>query len=247
MKKYRTAEIATMIGVHPNTVRFYEAQGLLPQIPRRKNGYRMYSEHHLFQLRLIRLAFRAEILSDNLRGEVVDIIKTSAELMFEQAIEKAIAYQKHISREIRRAREAIDLTEQIIKGHAVATDSNSIVGRQEAAAKIGVSIDILRDWERNGLIQIPRMGKRRQYGVGEINRLKIISILRHAHYSQMSIRRMLQKVECGETDLLSCLDNPESTEDIVSVADRYITSLTGALQDTEEMLLLLKQMKLHHM
>ncbi len=47
--------------------------------------------------------------------------------------------------------------------------------------------------------------------------------------------------------MLSCLDNPESTEDIVSVADRYITSLTGALQDTEEMLLLLKQMKLHHM
>ena len=114
------------------------------------------------------------------------------------------------------------------------------IGRREAAAKIGVSFHVLRDWERNGLIEVPRKGNRRQYGVQEMNRLKIMAVLRSANYSQTAIRRMLHKMEHGERDLLSAIDTPEPAEDIVSVADRYITSLTGALDDTDEIISLLR-------
>lgn len=78
IKTYRTAEVAAAIGVHPNTIRFYEEQGLLSLIPRLKNGYRVFGETHLLQVKLIRFAFQAEILSSNLRKSAIDIVKTAA-------------------------------------------------------------------------------------------------------------------------------------------------------------------------
>ncbi len=53
---------------------------------------------------------------------------------------------------------------------------------------------------------------------------------------------MLQKLDHGEKDLLFAIDTPEPDDDIISAADRYITSLTGALADTDEMLAALTDM-----
>ena len=36
----KTSEIARMVGVHPNTVRLYEARGYIAPVPRAGNGYR---------------------------------------------------------------------------------------------------------------------------------------------------------------------------------------------------------------
>lgn len=242
MITYRTSEVAMKFSLHPNTVRFYEAQGLLPQVPRMENGYRIYDERHILGLRLIRLAFQAEILSDHLRDEAVAIVKMSAVGRQEEAIVKTVQYRKHLQEEIIRAQEAIALVEQILKGGSIGPDEDWAFTRREAAAQIDVSMDVLRDWERNGLIAIPRKGNRRRYGPRGMNHLKIIAILRSAHYSQMAIRRMLMQLDKGETDLLSAIDTPENTEDIVSVTDRYITSLFGALDDAKAMLHLLQQM-----
>src|SRR5512136_2345896 len=48
----RTSDLAGAVGVHPNTVRLYEAWGFLPPIPRSPTGYRMFTEAHLDQMRL---------------------------------------------------------------------------------------------------------------------------------------------------------------------------------------------------
>ncbi len=45
----------------------------------------------------------------------------------------------------------------------------------------------------------------------------------------------------GRQIFSSTIDTPEPTEDIASAADRYITSLTGALEDASEMLRLLEK------
>ena len=39
--------LTSAVGVHPNTVRLYEAWGFLPPIPRSRSGYRLFSETHL--------------------------------------------------------------------------------------------------------------------------------------------------------------------------------------------------------
>jgi DNA-binding transcriptional MerR regulator len=234
-----------MIGVHANTIRFYESMGLIPKPEREPNGYRVYTERHWLQLQLLRIAFKAEILNANLRKEVIDIVKTSATGDFAAAIQKTLSYRIHIEAEIGRAREAIRLTEQMINGAAVTEDTMSVIGRREAAARIGVSFDVLRDWERNRLLEIPRFGNRRQYGGSEMNRLKIIAVLRNGGYSQSAIRRMLGKLEHGDNDLLLASDTPAPDDDIISVTDRYITSLSGALGDTDKMLRQLEMLERH--
>lgn len=243
MKTYRTAEIASLVGIHANTVRFYEEQGLLPTIPRLDNGYRIYTFRHLQQLRLIRSALKAEVLSNHLRDEAIAILKTAASGMLDEAVRRTHLYRAHIGEEEARAREAIALTKQLLNSDTCIAQDETIFGRKEAAARLGVSIDVVRDWERNGLIAVPRRGTLRCYGSREMNILKIISILRHAHYSQMSIRRMLSKLRSGESDPLSSLDAPEDEDEIISVTDRYLSALAGALRDTDDMLRLLAEMQ----
>ena len=36
MSSYKTAQVAAIIGIHPNTVRFYEKMELLPADPKNK-------------------------------------------------------------------------------------------------------------------------------------------------------------------------------------------------------------------
>jgi DNA-binding transcriptional MerR regulator len=216
--------------------------GLIPRPERKTNGYRVYTERHLRQLQVVRTAFRAEILSGNLRKAAIEIVKTAAAGDFDGAIQKTLAYRESVEREISKAREAVSLTETMLRGET-ADPAPVASGRREAAAGIGVTVDCLRDWERNGLIEISRRGKRREYGVSDMNRLKIIAVLRSANYSQAAIRRMFKKLEGGEADVLAAIDTPEGDDDIISVADRYITSLTNALADIGELLERLDDLK----
>ncbi len=53
MTTYKTSEIASMIGIHPNTVRLYEELELIPKPQRQPNGYRIFriSMWNIFSLR----------------------------------------------------------------------------------------------------------------------------------------------------------------------------------------------------
>lgn len=48
----RIGELADIAGVTPDTIRFYERRGVLPQPERRPSGYRDYSDRAVDQLRL---------------------------------------------------------------------------------------------------------------------------------------------------------------------------------------------------
>ncbi len=42
----RIGQLARLIGIDTQTIRFYEQQGLLPPPDRQANGYRVYTEKH---------------------------------------------------------------------------------------------------------------------------------------------------------------------------------------------------------
>lgn len=244
LSTYSTSQIAGIIGVHPNTIRFYEELNLLPPIPRAKNGYRVFDDGHLLQLRLLRAAFRAEIISDRLRQEAVEIVKTSAAGRIDEAYLGAERYTEHLREEWRRAEEAIRITLDTI---AQSKNPEKIVlarTRTKAAVSLEITKDVLRDWERNGLITVPRDSRGyRVYGAEEMDRLKIIRTLRSAHYSMMSILRMLRRMDQGEMNLRQAIDTPDAEEDIVNAADRYCTALQQADLDAVEMMNLLKSIE----
>lgn len=56
MSMYKIGQIARLADVTPDTIRFYEKQGLMGHKVRTEGGYRLFSEHDLQRLRFIRYA-----------------------------------------------------------------------------------------------------------------------------------------------------------------------------------------------
>ncbi len=54
----KVSELAQQAGTSAKTIRFYEAEGILPAPPRQGNGYRDYDEEDLCRVRLV-VALRA--------------------------------------------------------------------------------------------------------------------------------------------------------------------------------------------
>jgi len=109
---------------------------------------------------------------------------------------------------------------------AEATGKSLRIG--DVAKLLGVSHDILRNWERNGLLSVPRQPENgyRLYGPAEISRLRVIRMLVRAGYSLMAILRMLTLLDRGETiDLRQALDTPQPEEDVYMASDRWLSTL----------------------
>lgn len=68
---YQIGELAARGGVTPDTLRYYERLGLLPEAPRTNGGFRLYSEAALDRLRFIR---QAQTLGLTLQ-EVGDLVR----------------------------------------------------------------------------------------------------------------------------------------------------------------------------
>jgi DNA-binding transcriptional MerR regulator len=244
MKTYKTSDIAHCIGIHPNTVRLYEELELIPKPERKENGYRVFTDLHMEQIKFVRTALKIEVLQNGLRKQAVSIIKTSASGDFNKAIQLAEAYLRQIKQEQMNAEEAIVITEKLLSG--VKQELGIMVlTRKETADYVQISIDALRNWEMNGLLVIKRkQNGYRVYTEEDIRKLKIIRSLRCANYSLSAILRMLNELSnTPEVDIRQVIDTPKESDDIVSVCDKLLTSLRYAEQNAELMLSQLKKMK----
>lgn len=119
-------------------------------------------------------------------------------------------------------------------------------GKQWAPKKLlDISMDTLRNWEMNVLLTVKRKDNGyRVYTDEDIQRLKIIRSLRCANYSLESILRLLQQLSQNPgTDIRSTLNTPKQTDDIISVCDRLMESLSAAEQNAADLLDMLRDMK----
>jgi DNA-binding transcriptional MerR regulator len=105
--------------------------------------------------------------------------------------------------------------------------------RKEISDFLSISIDTLRNWEMNGLLDIKRSKNGyRVYNAEDIKRIKIIRTLRCANYSLSSILRMLNELSSNpNANIKNTLDTPKSNESIISACDKLITSLENAKQN----------------
>lgn len=243
MKQYRTSEVAKMMGIHPNTVRFYEEWGLITKPVREENGYRVFNDLHLYQIQVARLGFEIEILQNGLRRKIVDMIKTCAKCDFDEAIRQTQEYLIQLEKERASAEEAIKIVKNMLHGEI--HENKQCMKRKEVSKYLDISVDALRNWEMNGLITIKRkQNGYRIYTDADIRQLKIIRVLRCANYSLEAIRRMMQQLsENPEADIREILDTPEQNEDIISACDRLLLSLSKAEINAGKIMTLLKKMK----
>ncbi len=243
MEHYKTAEVAAAIGIHPNTVRLYEDWGLISKPDRQENGYRIFTDLHIRQIRLARTAFQIEVLQNGLRKKIIEVVKASARLEFETAAALTKEYLEQVARERENAEEAIRIVRHILSGD-VPNDEISMK-RKEVSDFLGVSMDTLRNWEMNGLLNVKRKKNGyRIYSSEDIQKLKIIRTLRCANYSLESILRMVQQLSQNpNADIRVLLNTPGQDEDIISVCDRLIDSLDAAQKNAHNILEMLEDLK----
>ena len=244
MKYLSTSQLAKAVGVHPNTVRRYVERGFLPPVGRSPSGYRRFTERHLDCLRLTRLVFSNLFPGRAIYASGLDIIHVTARGDLGGALELAYHHLALVQSERAHAEVAVDLLERWALG--VPTDATSQplqIG--QAARLLGVSIDILRSWDRNGLIDIPRNPSNgyRRYGAKEMSRLRVIRMLSRAGYSIGAILRMLLQLDRGETtDLRHALDTPRPDEDVYLASDRWLTTLGEHEERARQIITLIEEM-----
>lgn len=234
-KYYRTSDLARVVGIHPNTVRRYEEWGLIPPVERSESGYRMFTRLHLDCLQLARTIYAADYPGRALRAAGNEVIRCAVQDDWQCAREKARELLLAVEEELHRAESAADLLEHWAQ-KAVKDREEKPLAIRGVSNLLGVSHDVIRNWERNGLVTIWRnpYNNYRLFERKDVERMQIIRLLSTAGYSHMAILRMFIELDRGKTsNLKQVLDTPRADEDIFMAADHWLTTL-GFQKDMAE-------------
>ena len=240
-KTFRTSDLAREVGIHPNTVRRYLEWGLIPPVERSPNGYRIFTQRHLDCLRLARLVYTSYYPGKALRASATSMIESAAADDWPGALQQARLHVVNVNTEIELAESTVRLLESWAEKSARDAEdtSSQVFTIGQACEKLDVTHDVLRNWERNGLISIPRdpANGYRQIREPELERLRIIRLLSHAGYSMMAMLRMFVQFDSGESrNLRQALDTPNPDEDVYMAADRWLTTLYLQKEDSIKIL-----------
>lgn len=246
---YRTSDVARAGKVHPNTVRLYEEWAYIPAAERAPNGYRIFTAYHLDQIHVVRLALHLSWLSGPIRAAALGVISASAAVDVAAAQTEAAHLDNLLKAEQAQAEAALRVVEDWAAGGTASEVLPGALSISQAAHTLGVSVDTLRNWERNGLLDVPRHPANgyRQYGPPHIARLRVIRTLRRARYSTMAILRMLRHLDSGQPgDVRAALDTPDPDDDIQHATDRWLSTLAEMRTALDELRARLAQMRADH-
>ena len=243
MNYLRTSDLAKAVGVHANTVRRYVDRGILPPVDHSPAGYRRFTQRHLDCLRLARQVYCNQYPGKGIYQSGVHIIQVTVSGDLGGALELAYSHLALVKAERAHAEIAADLLERWAYGPPIdATIQPLQIG--QVARLLGISIDILRNWDRSGLITIPRdpANGYRRYGAQEISRLRVIRMLSRVGYSLSAILRMLIQLDQGDKpDLRRALDSPRPDEDAYLASDRWLSTLADQEERAHTIIALLEE------
>jgi len=224
MSAYTTSELARLTGVHPNTVRLYEAWGYIDGAKRRDNGYRVFTHRHLSQMRLARLALPGPY---PVEGRMVHrLVREYAAGRVDTALSLAESYRQGVLDEIERADIAQGILDHWFAEKSADPHEIRCTTRRRAAAAAGRSVETLRTWERNGLLHIRRDGRGRLvFSAFDMEKIQVIRLLRDCGYSIASLHRVFGKEDELTQRPSLVLALGADTEGLSYVTDRYMDYL----------------------
>lgn len=240
---FSTAQVARLVGMHPNTVRLYEQWGFLRALPRSSGGYRLFTQRDVDQLCLARMALHGGWPGREVRESATALVRQAATGDLAEAVCHAQRHLKLVQAERRQAEDVALMLEQWAH-HQVMPETGALRRIGDVAREIGLSPDSLRGWERDGLLHVRRdIHGYRVYGTVDVGRLHVIRLLLRAGYSLMAILRMVLRLDEGEpVDVRHVLDTPRPDEDALTAADRWLSFLAEQEQRASMMVQMLTRM-----
>lgn len=188
METYTPKQIADALNVSTTTLRRYEEQNLIPDVPRTESNHRFYTSIHLQAFITIRALLKGYDIP--VVYEVMRMIKNTSP---EKALWLVNEQQFHIQLEKQRVEELLTMIQ-----NADFTGFNNIKLKEymsigEAAKMADVNTSAIRHWEYEGLIRSERNKENgyRMFTTIEVRKILIISSLRKTVYYIENMKQLL--------------------------------------------------------
>lgn len=238
---YRIGQLSRLTGVKAGTIRFYEKCGFIGPVERTSGNYRIYGGRHVFQLRVCRLVFGGYV-NKRLRRESLKVLEASAGWDPKVYERESTGYLRAVEEDIERTEKAI----AVCMGKICGTEGEEMrYTKNKAAAITGATPEMIRNWERNGLLGPFEPYQRRVYGQEQLNRMHVIRLLLDTGYSMMAVRAfLLANEERGPKEARQQLINPREDGELCNRADRYLEELTRLREKALELCRMSHEMKL---
>lgn len=189
---YTPTLIAKQLNVSTTTLRRYEDQGLIPDVPRTASNRRCYTSIHVqafITIRALLQGYEIPVVYDVMRkikGQQME----SALWAINQEQHKTQVEKERLEEVLRMFRD-VDLTKY---KDLTVTDSMTI---GEVAQMAGVNPSAIRHWEQEGLISSNRNKDNgyRVFTLTELRKIILISSLRKTVYYIENMKQLLNEIE----------------------------------------------------
>lgn len=247
MKTYTPSELAKIYRIHPNTVRLYERLGYLSMAERNSNNYRVFTELHALQTKICRCIFGYPFTTRSIRDAGNQVMRASAKQKWDIGKQYAQLYIQTIEQEIDIAQK----TASILKHWANTSNlkkepmDRRELSRKEIADYFDITVETVRNWERNGLIISAGKGERseRLYSSTDLDRMSVIYMLIQAGYSIAAIQRSFVMSEKGHAEEVVAILNHPKHDELVSVGDRWLDELLRLKEAAEHIPVIFDKLK----
>jgi Predicted transcriptional regulators len=206
----------------------YEEWGFISRAERKANNYRVFREKHLYQMKLARTALPGPY---PIEGSIVQgLVRKFAGGDIQGALVDSRLYLDKVHLEKERTADALRVLDRWYRSKP--GDRYKIVcrTRKKAADNLGISVDALRTWERNGLLSINKDNRlRMEFSGWDMEKIMVIRLLRNCGFSIASLHNVFADNEKLRQKPSIVLSLPDNNSGISYVTDRYL----GFLEEHE--------------
>lgn len=197
METYTPKQIANALNVSTTTLRRYEEQNLIPDVPRTESNHRIYTLIHLQAFTTIRTL---------LKGYEVPIVYEAMRMIKNENYKKALwlinEQQFHIELEKRKVEEILTMIQNADFTKYKNRKLKKCMSIGEAAEIAGVNTSAIRYWEQEGLVRSERNNENgyRMITIAELRKILVISSLRKTVYYIENIKQLLNDLDAQSYD-----------------------------------------------
>ncbi len=245
--EFQIGELSKLTKIKAGTIRFYEKSGFLSPVKRLPNGYRVFEEKHIYQVRICSLVFGG-FVNKRLRKISMDLIFFAREWDLKGYQSAAENYLRAVREDIAGTRRAVKTVQRKMKESSSYLEEESGEDRyskKQAAVLVGTTPESIRNWERNGLLTPAKPYQKRYYSQSAMERMDVIRFLLDNGYSMMAVKNFFAVFDAEGAEMaVGILTAPGESETLIYRADRYLETLLKTEKKAEELCGLFDGMRL---
>lgn len=189
---YTPTMIAKKLNVSTTTLRRYEDQGLVPEVPRTPSNRRCYTDIHVQAFITIRALLQGYEIP-----VVYDVMRKIKARQIEDALWSINQEQHNTQTEKHRLEDVLRMFRNADLSRYNDLEVTNAMTIGEVAQMAGVKPSAIRHWEQEGLITSNRNKDNgyRVYTITELRKIILISSLRKTVYYIENMKQLLNEIE----------------------------------------------------